>query len=138
MKRFVSLALAASACLCLIACSTVQIQQFDAAITLQVQALGTAKQVLAQYQTAGLLDAATLGKANTYITAAQAALLAAEDAFAAGDATTEQAKLQDVAAALLELDTAVFAVVHGAMSSTTWIDPLAAIERPFLNPVRRS
>lgn len=130
MKRFIVLALAASAAVCLTACTTAQLTQFDNAISLQITALNSAKTVLQQDQAAGLLNAATLAKATSYISAAESALLAAEDAFMAGNATTEQAKIQDVAAALLQFNQAVLTVVQATLSSEAETR-LQAIERPY-------
>lgn len=129
MKRSMFLALAASATLCLGACA-LTVAQFDNAIDTQIGALNAAKTVLAQDQQAGALDAVTVAKLTGFITAADEALLAAEDAYAAGNAADEQTKLQDVAAALLEFNQAVLTGVKTALSSTAQ-QRLAAIEQPY-------
>lgn len=99
--------------LTLAGCATVR-PQLDSALTNAETVLLAARTVVDQDVQAGLLDATTASKIGAWVTAGQAALLAAKDAAAAHDAVTEQERIADVLAAVLEVNNAVLAAIHAA------------------------
>lgn len=114
MSRIFTLALAASAALCLAACATggPTAAQVDAGLTTAETGFLAAQSVVQSDAAAGLIDAATAKQIDGYISAATTALTAAQAAYAAHDATTEQAKVAAVMTAVTQINTAVILAVQ--------------------------
>lgn len=110
-SKFIALAVLASASLCLAGCGTTQ-SQVDSAVTSAQAVLLAAKSTVDADAKAGVIDAATAKKIDGYISAGDLAMSAAQAAYAAGDATTEQAKVADVLTAVAEINAAVLSAVQ--------------------------
>jgi hypothetical protein len=116
MKTLVTLALAASASLCLAACSTTQQTQLDNGVTIAAATFQAAKTAVDADAQAGLIDPVTARKIDGYITAGDQALAALQAAVAAGDAKTQADQVAAVIQATAAINNAVLLAVqaHGA------------------------
>lgn len=77
-------------------------------------AVGTGEQLLAQPSVSKLIGAAAGPRVQLALTAAKRAVMAAQDAKAAGAATTEQARMADAMAAVFQLNGAILAAIQAA------------------------
>lgn len=106
------LIIAASA-LVLTACASAPTPaQVDTAITNAQTVLLVAKSTVDADAKAGVIDAPTAAKVEGYISAGDVALSAAQAAYAAGDAKTEQEKVADVLTAVAEINAAVLSALQ--------------------------
>lgn len=109
--KSLKVAVAAVCLLALAACSTTSATQIDGAITNAQTVLMAAKSTVDADAQAGIFTATQAAQIDGYITAADQALSAAQSAYAAGDATTEQAKVAAVLAAVTQINGAVLTAV---------------------------
>jgi predicted lipid-binding transport protein (Tim44 family) len=109
----VKVALAACLAALLCGCASLPKTSGDAASYVQVAqtAIHATQQIVAQDAAAGLITTDQAKKANGYLMAAAEALAAAQAAWKAGDATTEQERLDAVTEALVQANAAIIDVV---------------------------
>ncbi len=100
--------------LCLSACATTSSTSIDNALAIAETTFSAAQTVVSQDAASGLLTSTQAAQISGFITAGSQALNAAEAAYAAGDATTEQARIADVTTAVIEINGAILAAVAAA------------------------
>lgn len=108
--RILAVAMLAAAAFALSACGTTSAQA-DSALANAETVFEAAQSTVSADAQAGVIDAATATEIEGYITAGSLALTAAQAAFTAGDATTEQARVADVLTAVTQINAAVIAAV---------------------------
>lgn len=101
----------AAASLCMAACAGFSAPQIDSALSNAQIIFQAAKTTVDTDAQAGVITASMANQIDGYITAGDQALAAAQQAFLAGDATTEQAKVQAVLTAAADINGALLTAV---------------------------